>query len=369
MEPVKYLYISATKQDTGKTTLMIGMLQILRDMGRDVGYIKPVGQRYVEYQGLNIDEDAVLAREAFGLSDRAADMSPIAIERGFTERYIFNRNPKPLEERILAAMGRIRAAHNMVLVEGTGHAGVGSCFDLSNARVAQIMDAAVVIVADGGIGRAIDEVALSLEVFAKHGVRVLGIILNKTWPENLARIQRAVGEGLKHLGTRLLGVIPFRPALVHPRMEQVAAESGGRVLCGHAALGNRVERTVIAAMAPEHVQLHLRRHTLMISAGDRTENILVAVVACTAKAAEMGPLSGLILTGGFEPPPVVVAALKQAGVPVILCDDDTYTVASKLRSIQFKLRPQDTDKIEAAKALVRESIDMTALMEVLAGRP
>jgi len=364
----QHIYISATKQDAGKTTLMIGLLQILRDLGYDIGYIKPVGQRYVVFDGLNIDEDAVLARHVFSLTDHPSDMSPIAIERGFTERYIFNRDPKPLEDRITAAMGRLQAAHNMVLVEGTGHAGVGSCFDLSNARVAQLVGAAVVIVADGGIGRAIDEVALSLEMFKRHDVRVLGIILNRTWPENLARIQRSVDEGLKHLGTRLLGVIPFRPSLVQPRMQQIADEIGGRVLCGEAFLGNRVERTVIAAMAPEHVQLHLRSHTLMISAGDRTENILLAVVACTSKAAEMGPLSGLLLTGGFQPPGVVVTALKQAGIPVILCEEDTYTVASKLRSLQFKLRPEDTDKLDAAKTLIRESISVTSLMDVMEGK-
>jgi len=50
-----------------------------------------------------VDEDAVLAREAFHLTDSPEDMSPIAIERGFTEHYIFNRDPHPLQRRILEA--------------------------------------------------------------------------------------------------------------------------------------------------------------------------------------------------------------------------------------------------------------------------
>ena len=54
-----------------------------------------------------------------------------------------------------------------LVIEGTGHAGVGSCFDLSNARVAQMFGAKVVILTTGGIGRAI---ALR---FAAEGARVV----------------------------------------------------------------------------------------------------------------------------------------------------------------------------------------------------
>ena len=148
---MKPLYVSATKQDTGKTTIIVGLIEALRDLGYDVGYMKPVGQRYVRFEGLNVDEDAVLARQVFSLSDHPADMSPIAIERGFTEHYIFHRDPQPLQRRIMEPFDRLRAAHDLLVVEGTGHAGVGSCFDLSNARVAQLLDAGVVIITDGGI--------------------------------------------------------------------------------------------------------------------------------------------------------------------------------------------------------------------------
>jgi len=205
---MKPLYVSATKQDTGKTTLIVGLLQAFRDQGCNVGYMKPVGQRYVQYEGYNVDEDAVLAREVFGLQDAPADLSTVAIERGFTARYIFNRDPKPLEERIMAAFERLRAAHEFLLVEGTGHAGVGSCFDLSNARVAEMFGASAIIIAHGGIGQAIDEVALSLHLFRKHGVEVLGVVLNKVWPEKLEKVKRTVAQGLENLGTRLLGVVP-----------------------------------------------------------------------------------------------------------------------------------------------------------------
>jgi hypothetical protein len=363
---MKPLYVSATRQDTGKTTILIGLLQALRDAGRDVGYFKPVGQRYVRYQGLNVDEDAVLARHAFNLQDNPGDMSPIAIERGFTEQYIFNRDPQPLEWRMLEAFGRIRRAHDVVLVEGTGHAGVGSCFDLSNARVAQLLESPVVIITEGGIGSAIDEAALSLHLFRKHGVPVLGIILNKVWPEKLAKVRRTVAEGLRHLGTELVGVLPYRPPLVQPRMEQIVAEVGGRVLCGESGLENRIEHTVVAAMEPHHVCAYLRENTLVVTPGDRVDNILTSTLTCPMIPGAGGPVAGLLLTGGFEPPAAILNLLNASGVPVILCKEDTYSVAMVLRDLRFKIRPEDTDKIEAAKDVVRAGLNIEALVQGLA---
>ena len=359
------LYNSATQQDAGKTTLVIGLMQVLRDLGHDVGYLKPIGQRYVEYQGLHVDEDAVLAREAFHLPDSPEDMSPIAIERGFTEHYIFNRDPRPLEWRILEAFDRVRGAHGQLLIEGTGHAGVGSCFDLSNARVAQLLAAPVLIITDGGIGRAIDEVALSLHLFRKYGVRVLGVILNKVWPEKMTKIQRAVAEGLRHLGSHLLGAIPYRSQLGHPRVEQLQTELGARVLCGEQGLLNRVEHTVVAAMEPHHVCAYLRENTLVITPGDRVDNILVSTLTCPMIPGAGGPVAAMLLTGGFEPPVGVRSLLEGSGIPVLLCQEDTFTVASRLRDLRFKIRPEDTDKIEAAKALVQQSLDVRALLRAL----
>ena len=39
-----------------------------------------------------------------------------------------------------------------MLIEGTGHAGVGAVIGLSNARVAEMLEAPVVIVSEGAAG-------------------------------------------------------------------------------------------------------------------------------------------------------------------------------------------------------------------------
>lgn len=54
------VFIAATRQDDGKTTTSIGLFAALRARYGNIGYIKPVGQRYVVVEGMKIDEDTVL---------------------------------------------------------------------------------------------------------------------------------------------------------------------------------------------------------------------------------------------------------------------------------------------------------------------
>jgi dethiobiotin synthase len=362
---MKPLYISATKQDTGKTTVTIGLVKALRELGHNVGYMKPVGQRYIEYEGLNIDEDAVLAHQAFGLTDPPGDMSPIAIARGFTEKYILHRDPRPLEDRILKAAARLTAVHDLLIVEGTGHAGVGSCFDLSNARVAQLLGAAVIIVADGGIGRAIDEVVLSLHLFRELGVPVLGVILNKVWPEKYKKIVEVVTQGLAHQGTDLLAALPYCPPLVHPRVEQIVTELDGRFISGRQWARNLIEDTVIAAMAPSHVPRYLHKNALVVTPGDRMDEALASAITGPLENAPSGRIAGVVLSGGFLPPAPILSTLEAASLPVVLCEPDTYTVVKQLQDLVFKIRPEDTDKIEAAEKLVQQYMDVEALVKAI----
>ncbi len=68
---------------------------------------------------------------------------------------------------------------NAVLLEGTGHTGVGSVVDLNNAQVAKRLNADMILVANGGLGSAYDDLALNYLMCQRWGVKVIGIILNK----------------------------------------------------------------------------------------------------------------------------------------------------------------------------------------------
>ncbi|HKX35665.1 MAG TPA: AAA family ATPase, partial [Rhizorhapis sp.] len=146
------LFIAATRQNDGKTTASLGLLSAIQKFYPRIGYIKPVGQRFVEIEEQKIDEDTVLMDRVYRLNCPLVDMSPIAIEPDFTRRYIESANRDALVRKIERAFDRVAWEKDFVLCEGSGHAGVGSVFDLSNAQVAKILKAKVVIVSRGGIG-------------------------------------------------------------------------------------------------------------------------------------------------------------------------------------------------------------------------
>ena len=62
----------------------------------------------------------------------------------------------------------LSVTNDIVIYEGTGHPGVGSVADLSNARVAKLLNAGVVIIVEGGIGNTIDLLNLSASLFREQ---------------------------------------------------------------------------------------------------------------------------------------------------------------------------------------------------------
>src|SRR6266581_6533025 len=224
------VFIAATRQNDGKTTASLGLLAAMQKFYPRIGYIKPVGQRFVEIEEQKIDEDTVLMDHVYRLNCPLLDMSPIAVEPDFTRKYLQSSNNEALVKKIQKAFDRVAWEKDFVLCEGSGHAGVGSVFDLSNAQVAKILEAKVIIVSQGGIGKPIDEVALNHALFEKEGVEIIGVILNKVVGEKMDYVTEFARRGLKRKGLELLGVVPHQSILSSPTMELIREELNGEVL-------------------------------------------------------------------------------------------------------------------------------------------
>lgn len=361
---MKPLYISATGQDSGKTAVICGLIQHLHNLGHKVGYCKPVGQRYVIFENHSVDEDAVLVLQAFGIKDPPQDMSPIAVAEGFTAKFIANPDVSPLEKQIIESFERLKKKHSTIIVEGTGHAGVGSCFGLSNARVAQMLDADVIIVASGGIGKPIDEIALSLALFKQYNVNVKGVILNKIFKPKLEKIKAIAPKGLELIGTKLIGTIPYDSELSFFSIGQVAEEFGFEVLCGKQSLSNRIEYTVVAAMEPQNVLKYIERNTLIITPGDRIDNILLTLALSESTDYHDKLCSGgLILTGGLKPEPTILSLLLKSNIPVLVTNEDTFSVTAKMKDLHFKIRSDDYSKIARTYELLKDNVDLSEILK------
>ena len=379
---MRHLYLAATGQNRGKTTASLGLLDGFVRRGLRTGFMKPVGQRTVIEDGQPADEDAVLMRTTFGLAEPYPVMSPVHIPRGFTKRYIAGHVVEDLGARIRDAHREFRG-HDVLLIEGTGHAGVGAVVGLSNAVVAGLLGTPAVIVSEGGVGRPIDEIVLNASHFAAHRVPVAGAIVNKVRMTEQPGIRQTLERGLARHGIPLLGVLPYRPILSNPTLGMILEGVRGRVIHPGRSLDRVIDDVAIGAMEPRHMLERVRPGTLVIVPGDREDVILTIttahltgrargadldrLVGGTPGAVEAGPEGaaiGLVLTGGYEPRPEVVDAIRHAGLFAVLVEEDTYRVASEVHDLLVKTHAADVEKIALIKALVREFLDIDRVLDV-----
>ena len=361
---MKKIYVAATQQHDGKTTVALGLYAAATKRGRSACFIKPVGQRYLLEEGVQVDEDAVLFKRALMADGPLKSLSPIVIPRGFTEQYVFAPHPGRIRREVSEAFERVADGHDVAIIEGTGHAGVGSVFDASNATVASTLGADCIIVAGGGIGRCIDEICLNLALFQREGVRCLGAVINKVFEDKYEKIDRAVRQGLKNLGIGFLGAIPYKAELTFPTIRQIREGLDLELLCGEEYCDNRVRHIIVGAMAPQNMIGYLKDGCLVVVPGDRVDNIIVSVNARLMRGRGSAPqIAGLLLTGGLIPPLSIVSILYNVDVPVILSDQDTATAAFRARQLVAKITPIDKHKIELAEQLVEQYVDVDAILE------
>ena len=89
-------------------------------------------------------------------------MNPVLIPQGYTRDYLDGKITLDMQmERLRHAYEQITADTDILLCEGTGHCGVGSVVELSNAAVAAELNARMVLVVNGGIGKTWDELELN----------------------------------------------------------------------------------------------------------------------------------------------------------------------------------------------------------------
>ena len=359
----KRIFVAATRQNDGKTTSCLGLFAALQARFPRVGFIKPVGQRFVEVDGHKIDEDSFLLNVIYDVDVPINSMSPIAIDPTFTRRYLKNPGTSlgRLVDQICRSFDRVSWEKDFTLIEGTGHAGVGSVFDLSNARVAKILGAKGIIVSQGGIGRPVDEISLNKALFDKEGVEVIGAIINKVQGDKIDMVRDYAGRALERIGIPLLGVLPIQRMLTAPNLGQVAEEIKGRWINAKAdGEDERIMRFVIGAMTAKGVVDYLQPGVLIITPGDRDDILLAAIANAGISGKKV--ISGIILTRDIMPHPKLMELLAQTNIPVITAVEDSYTIASKIAGMTIKTQPRDKDKFPVIKNLITENVDMDALI-------
>ncbi len=148
MKKPPVVFIAGERQHAGKTVTSLGLISALCNHidPADIGYFKPVGQEMVTLpNGERIDKDVRIVQEFTGLDmPDLSILSPVRVVSGVTREYIASTNPRErtagFEKAVQKTLEHL-SDKKLIIAEGTGHPGVGSVIGMSNARVANMLDA------------------------------------------------------------------------------------------------------------------------------------------------------------------------------------------------------------------------------------
>lgn len=365
----KAIFIAATGQNVGKTTLCLGILAALHKRFTQVGFIKPIGQQHVKIQeNLNVDKDVILFKEYFNLQSDYTDMSPVILPSGFTRDFLDHKIQTPMIElAITHAFNKISQQHDFTIVEGTGHIGVGSIVQMNNAKVAALLGLEVVIIASGGLGSAYDELALNIAMCQKYGVKVRGVILNRVLEDKRAMIEEYFPKALEAWKIPLIGCVPYNAFLSTPTLKDFEILFQTQLIAGNKHHYCHFQYPRLVAGSLEAYVDEMRPNELVITPASREDIVLETLRRQKHMKESQGNdcIYGMILTGQHAPSSFIIEQIKQADLPALYAPLCSYNAMKMITSFIAKIRGEDSPKIEQAIQLVEQSLDFDLLLENL----
>ncbi len=368
---MKQIYIAASGEHMGKTTCTLGLSASLKEMGINVGYCKPVGQKHMVINDQLADKDAVLFGSALDFEVEPEIHSPVILASGVTANYIDNPEKFNFKEDILRAKALLESKHEAIVFEGTGHPGVGSIIDFSNAAVAKLLGADVILIVQGGIGRTIDRLNISMALFREEGVNIRGVIINKVHEDKLERVKHYNAKKLKQMGIPLLGVLPYDRTLSFPIMHTVCKAVKGKVVFNGQGMGNQIEEILAGSLIEIDEFTYLRNILLVVNQSRFREALNKIKQQLTERKLEEPPLSGIIITGDgrhnkwYTSESLMDSYIDEHQIPVITTTYDTYDTVVKISQIEVKINTQTPWKVKRAIQLIQDNIDVEKLYNEL----
>ncbi|MEL6671653.1 MAG: AAA family ATPase [Bacteroidota bacterium] len=360
---MKPIYVAATSQHVGKTTSTLGLLASLQSRGLKTGYCKPVGQQFIDVGQRRVDKDAILFASAMGFELIPEIHSPVILGKGATTAYLDNPDQFNYETRILKACKILKANHDVVVFEGTGHPGVGTVVGLSNAKVAQMVNSGLIMVVEAGIGNTIDLLELNLALFKQRNIPILGVIVNKALVNKMDKVEHYISQRLGEENIDLLGILPFEEELGLPVMHTIAKAVNAKVVYNEDQLDNKVRDTIAGSLIDLRELRNFNNQLLVVSIPRLDEAMKKLEKVSRLIDTHESPLSGIIVTGQGEFKENQIAYFEQHKIPVLRAMIDTYEAVIKISRIEVKINTRTQWKVQKAIELFQQHVNLDLLLE------
>eukprot|EP00298_Acanthocystis_sp_HF-20_P002525 c12938_g1_i1.p1 GENE.c12938_g1_i1~~c12938_g1_i1.p1 ORF type:complete len:281 (+),score=121.16 c12938_g1_i1:33-845(+) len=169
------IFIAGEKASAGKSSVCLGILgNLLKTYSaQDICYVKPATQ--------NISP-TLTAKFCQSKGIKYRHVGPIVYYKGFTREFLEGKYSQTSEQmlgEVSKVVDEMSKGKSVVVIDGVGYPSVGSVCGVSNADIAKVLKAYVIIIGKSGVGDAIDSYNLCATYFQSNGVPVLGGIFNR----------------------------------------------------------------------------------------------------------------------------------------------------------------------------------------------
>lgn len=350
---VSSVYIASPEGDTGKSTVALGVLQMLCASTARVGVFRPIARA---------DDETDHILELL-IDHTTADLS---YEQclGVTYEQV-HADPDGALSDIVSRYHEVAAECDAVVIVGSDYTDVASPSELGyNARIAANLEAPVLLTLRGQ-HRSPDEVRqlaqmCAVELASQHA-HLVAIVANRCAPEMLDEYAAA----LEPLGVPAWS-LPEIPLLVAPTMAELLVAVDGELYSGDTALLQREAlKVMVGGMTAEHILERLVEGTVVIVPGDRSDVLLAMVSAHEAQG--FPSLAGIIMNGGIAPHPAIAKLMAGLNprLPILTTEMGTFDTAHTAAQTRGRVAVGSLRKVDTALSLVERRVDAPTLIERL----
>jgi len=345
------LYLTSVEA-AGKTALCAAIGRKLLSLKKKVGFIIPIQltEASVEYGY----KDATFIKEALELAESTELLCPIRLSHQELEQSLADKKDA-FVQRVRQAYTQISSGKEVVLMEGLSHFGIDSASTQACYKIAEILDAKVVIVlrysptlTPSGIARVSKELKQ----------RLLGIIVNfvPESKEEAARQETAVS--FQEAGIKVLGILPEVRSLLGVSVGELAEILNGEILASSENTGEIVENIMLGAMTPDSGIDYFNRkaNKAAVIRGERADMQLAALETSTRC---------LVLTGDSRPLPVVVQQAEDKHVPIMMVKQDISDVIAGIEKTLAEARFRSSRKLQKFENILDRYFDFKSLCSEL----
>ena len=357
------VYITGVGPGSGKSVVVLGVMELLARHGRKIGFFRPVVA-----EGAIPDHLAALVTSRYEITVPHESMFGATHA---TARDLISRDKEDeLYSQILEKYRGLAQECDFVVCAGTDYRAMNTALEFEfNVQVARNLGAPLMAVVAGqgrNVGEIVDAVHALVESIEARKCDVLSVIVNRVAPNDVTEAAARLREGAP-TGFPVF-VLPAHPLLDKPTVGEIKAALGAEMLFGDA---QRLDREVlhykVAAMELPHFLDHLEEGSLVITPGDRSD-IMIGTLVADAATSYPG-VAGVILTGGFKPVPQVqrlIEGLKRLPVPILYVKTDTFATATMVNSLHAGIAPGNQRKIAGAIGVFESNIDLSRLEQRIA---